>query len=89
MNSFVFHFAFLHSRICSAVQSCECQVRIGQWMSGALCVSGLHLRAQALKKRFVGSFVIVGGLPLMAPRGLGAEVLVNTLCPASHVDGLP
>ena len=29
------------------------------------------------------------GLAPVALRGLGGEVLVNTLCPASHVDGLP
>ena len=29
------------------------------------------------------------GLAPVALRGHGGEVLVNTLCPASHVDGLP
>jgi hypothetical protein len=49
----------------------------------------LHLRARRETSRFRGTLARCWGLAPVALRGHDGEVSVNTLRPASHVDGLP
>ena len=80
-------FSFLHS-ICLGIPFPRNVPSLPSLPSGLLLFFCTSARAQ-LGIAFSGHHLHCWGLAPVALRGHGGEVSVNTLCPASHVDGLP
>ena len=59
----------------------QCAMRIQEFHAASACRRSLSSIRRISKRCW--------GLAPVALRGRGGEVSVNTLCPASHVDGLP
>ena len=79
MYSFAFHLAHLDSRSCKDATLLRARAN----MCG---LTSAHIE---LKQSLCWLTFHRWGLAPVALRGHGGEVSVNTLCPASHVDGLP